>query len=483
MIKMFVCEVLTIFSLIYFSGCTKDDSFMKGIGPISDGDFYVATWGNDTSSGSFDKPWATWRKAFATAEPGDIIYFRGGTYIGELHPDTWQSAIVPLKPEQGIGHSGTADAPICFFNYPGEYPRLDCSEVIPKDYITVNNIIDIEYAQYIHFKGLEVFGYRQYRQNNISQGFSIAGANLTFENCIVHDIGGRGFAAWSAAWNDFDGPNSRFSSDTTRFINCDSYNICDELSSVPGNAGDGWKVHTYIGNVYSWEGCRAWNYSDDGIDPSGQGLRIFDHCWVMSTDKYSNLGHIEGNGIKVTGTGDMEWEHIDKTAPTVIIKNCLAAFCVGVGFYNNIATSYSNNALIFNNTAYSNNIGFLDYKTIVSGHEGVKYKNNISYSSTDEDLGYPFNVAIYDSPYIENNNSWKWINGWPWFEENILLTDDDFISLIPKSVTGPRKADGSLPDISFLKLQKGSALVNAGVDVGLPYKGSAPDLGAFESDW
>lgn len=45
----------------------------------------------------------------------------------------------------------------------------------------------------------------------------------------------------------------------------------------------------------------------------------------------------------------------------------------------------------------------------------------------------------------------------------------------------PRKADGSLPDINFMKLAPGSDLIDAGINVGLPFSGSAPDLGFSES--
>ncbi|QEF98296.1 hypothetical protein Mal15_23470 [Stieleria maiorica] len=44
---------------------------------------------------------------------------------------------------------------------------------------------------------------------------------------------------------------------------------------------------------------------------------------------------------------------------------------------------------------------------------------------------------------------------------------------------GPRKPDGSLPDIG-LQLDRRSHLIDAGLDVGLPFSGKAPDLGAFE---
>lgn len=73
------------------------------------------------------------------------------------------------------------------------------------------------------------------------------------------------------------------------------------------------------------------------------------------------------------------------------------------------------------------------------------------------------------------------------------LTDDDFVSLEDPSMTvtgqdlsklpgmlGPRNADGSLPDVDFLKLKANSQMIDKGEDVGLPFVGSAPDLGAFE---
>jgi hypothetical protein len=57
----------------------------------------------------------------------------------------------------------------------------------------------------------------------------------------------------------------------------------------------------------------------------------------------------------------------------------------------------------------------------------------------------------------------------------------DFQSLDASQMTLPRQADGSLPDITFMNLTPGSDLIDAGLNVGLPYNGAAPDLGAFES--
>jgi hypothetical protein len=46
----------------------------------------------------------------------------------------------------------------------------------------------------------------------------------------------------------------------------------------------------------------------------------------------------------------------------------------------------------------------------------------------------------------------------------------------------PRQSDGSLPVLSHLRLAANSALIDKGTAVGLPFSGSAPDLGAFEND-
>src|SRR4029077_20715569 len=65
------------------------------------------------------------------------------------------------------------------------------------------------------------------------------------------------------------------------------------------------------------------------------------------------------------------------------------------------------------------------------------------------------------------------------------MTGDRNGVTMPVYATGPavapRKADGSLPDIDFMRLVAGSHLIDAGVDVGLPFNGSAPDLGYFET--
>jgi MYXO-CTERM domain-containing protein len=75
---------------------------------------------------------------------------------------------------------------------------------------------------------------------------------------------------------------------------------------------------------------------------------------------------------------------------------------------------------------------------------------------------------------------------------NLTPAARDFASITDPSVTGtglaiessgalgPRQADGSFPNIDFLKLAAGSQMIDKGTNVGLPFAGTAPDLGAYE---
>jgi hypothetical protein len=64
-------------------------------------------------------------------------------------------------------------------------------------------------------------------------------------------------------------------------------------------------------------------------------------------------------------------------------------------------------------------------------------------------------------------------------EGDIYTTDDvnNGIFQTGNISVDPQFVDATVPDVH---LQPGSPCIDAGVDVGLPYLGSAPDMGAFE---
>ncbi len=68
-----------------------------------------------------------------------------------------------------------------------------------------------------------------------------------------------------------------------------------------------------------------------------------------------------------------------------------------------------------------------------------------------------------------------------YFNLPVTITTDDFLSLDEAELIKPRQANGDLPDVPFLRLAPGSSAIDRGVDLGRPFKGASPDLGAFEA--
>lgn len=450
--------------------------------------FYVATNGNDNNNGtSLNTPFATWQKGINEAYPGDTIFVRGGVYY-LYGNDPWVE-VNPTRWPVGRGRSGTRENPICFWAYPpdyeaGNHPILDCHNA----YETAGtnfSCFSLYGVEYWHIKGITVRNaYQRGLANRRPQGIGgVLSANLKFENCTAYNISARGFYYESGAWNTWDGPDAPWDSDTTYFINCDAYDIRDSINC---SSGDGWKCGNYFGGVMIFDGCRAWNYSDDGFDPSGAGKRIFRNCWAMSTDKYAALceGNVEANGFKTSAIGEDQAGHFPAGYCFVEYTNCLAANCLGYGFYNNLVDPIQNNAIIYNNTAYNCSSNFVDY--VQNGQtRTTKFYNNIAYKYNYPT--YSYLVQIYNPAVYENGTN-TWIptgpsENWPGWAYNpaFTVTDADFISLDATQIYRPRKPDGSLPNITFLKLAPGSDLINRGTDVGLPYNGTAPDLGYAES--
>jgi hypothetical protein len=93
-------------------GAETEPALPAGPGAPADADctHYVATDGSDADPGTPAQPWATFRHAAESAQPGDVVCFGDGVYpAGETH----------------FTRSGTADALITFIAAPGQAPVLD----------------------------------------------------------------------------------------------------------------------------------------------------------------------------------------------------------------------------------------------------------------------------------------------------------------------------------------------------------------------
>jgi hypothetical protein len=83
-------------------------------------------------------------------------------------------------------------------------------------------------------------------------------------------------------------------------------------------------------------------------------------------------------------------------------------------------------------------------------------------------ISYTGNVAISNATL--SNNSWP----------SLTPASTDFVSLDTALGSAQRQANGNLPDNGFFRLKAGSKFIDVGANVGIPFMGSAPDIGAFE---
>jgi hypothetical protein len=210
----------------------------------------------------------------------------------------------------------------------------------------------------------------------------------------------------------------------------------------------------------SYDGCRAWKNSDDGFDAFGGGGYIsYNNSWAFENGPWKG-GDEKGNGAGIK-TGAVTRSGAEAGVQRTITRS-LIWDNKGIGLdksqdgYTGVAHNIYNNVLYGNNTAFN----FWD-----SGQTD-NIKNNIAYNNS-----YLTTTGGNFGPDdVVSSNSW---NGF-------TVSSSDFLSLDFSQAKGARQADGSLPNLNFLKLSSTSKLINAGVNIGLPYNGSAPDLGAYE---
>ena len=423
---------------------------------------YVAPDGNDsTNTGTIDKPFGSIQKAQELASPGDTVYIRGGTY--KIRADQISQVVSNLFAcVTYLNKSGTPGHTIKYWAYPGEKPVFDFSAVKPANERVVGIYV---IGSYIHLKGLEMTGI-QTTITTHTESYCIysKGSHNIYEQISMHDNVGTGLRHYNGGYN--------------LFLNCDSYRNWDNVSENKlGGNNDGFGCHpnsSGAGNVF--RGCRAWFNSDDGYDVIRSGAAVvFDSCWSFDngySTSFQSLG--DGNGFKAGGYAYDPASKIPNPVPRNTVEFCIAAGNKANGFYSN---HHLNGNYWYNNTAYGNDVNFnmvnrlspqADSSLWEYGYNHVLI-NNLSYKPKGADTAY-----IDTSRCTLSHNS---------FSLGLNLTDKDFVSLDISQLSAPRKPDGSLPDINFMRPAPGSSLIDAGEDIGFAFSGKAPDIGALETDY
>ncbi len=416
-------------------------------------EFFVAPRGDDSASGTLDAPFASVQRAQKAAAPGDTVWIRGGIYAmsgAQIAEERRGQAHVTL-----LEKNGTAAKPIRFWAYRDEQPVFDFSAVKPAGLRVTAFYVT---GSWLHLRGLTVIGVQvTITGHTQSICFDNHGDHNVFERLTMRD--GQAIGLWIGRGSD------------NLVLNCDAYRNHDFTSEdhLGGNV-DGFGFHAPRGSVNNvFRGCRAWFNSDDGFDCINTAEAVlFENCWAFYNGfdpKFTSLG--DGNGFKAGGYARTPPANLPNPIPHHVVRNCVAVRNKASGFY---ANHHPGGIDWLNNTAYRNKINFnlLGRNTAdvndVPGY-GHKMKNNLGYKGRTE---------------LSNLNEAASDVGGNYFNLPVRIEDRDFAGLDEAELVKPRQPNGDLPEIAFLHLAKSSGLIDRGSDVGLPFAGKAPDLGAFE---
>ncbi len=327
-----------------------------------------------------------------------------------------------IKPER----SGSAGKYIRLWAFPGKTPILDFSG---QSYSSSSRGFNLS-RDYWYFKGLVI-------RNAGDNGINLSGDYNIIENCTFYYNKDTGLQISGGGGHNY-------------VHNCDSFENYDP--GTHGENADGFAPKLDVGPGNVFRGCRAWSNSDDGWDfYEAQNDVILDSCWsfdngfnIWGDSNYQG----DGNGFKVGGN----------YIPTHhLLMNCVAFDNKGKGFDQNNNTA---GVTIVNCTGIGNKNKNFSFPSIpTTGTDSLI--NNLSFDGS---------ISL-ESSSVQITNSW---NGF-------TVSNSDFLSLDTSLAKSPRTSDSSISPTNLFRLAPGSSLIDAGTDIGLPYNGKAPDIGAFES--
>lgn len=260
------------------------------------------------------------------------------------------------------------------------------------------------------------------------QNVRFEGANFNvFRNFVVRNNPAQGIQLMNSSDNEISHVRTHgnglsgiqnVSGDRNHF----SYFITHDNSD--GSVGNADGIGLSSGRDHRIDHCVAYRNSDDGVDSWLSVNSVIERCVSFE----NGLQGGDGNGFKLGGRS--------QTVNTVIRYSISFGNKVEGFNYNS-----GSNVTLEHNTSYDNGM----YGYIVANG---RLRNNLGFGDAKR-------VWEDDGGNQQQTNSW-----------NVGVTDPSFISTDPNS-----------PD--FLALSGNSSAIGKGSDIGLPYEGAVPDLGAI----
>lgn len=304
-------------------------------------------------------------------------------------------------------------------------------------------------GNYWHFYGFEI-------TKAADNGMILCGNNNRIEMMIFNDNQDTGLQI-----SRFDSSQPDLASwpSYNLILNCTSKNNCD--NETMENA-DGFAAKLTCGEGNVFDGCMAYNNSDDGWDLFAKeatgpiGVVTLRNCIAFRngfTEFGEGYGDCDGNGFKLGGSG---------VGSAHVVENCLAFENLNCGFTDNNnpklgslknCTSYNNGVggkgkpniscyrCTDTNTLFTNVLSYINTgKASDLGAAGIKVSN-------DKLVGTAKNTIYYNSKYYYAKSDTKMENGSK-LGDVITLADSDFINLSVPAMgtdfhTAWRKSDGT----------------------------------------
>lgn len=419
---------------------------------------YCSPNGSDSAKGTKDDPMSVNAAISMAKEKQSItIYLLGGTYKLDK---------TIMIEESNSGISGSFKT---IMAYPGDEVIWDFSAMAIAD---ANRGVVLD-GSYWYFKGFEIKGAGD-------NGMLLSGDNNIIEMMVFNDNQDTGLqiSRYQSAYNTIaQWPSNNL------ILNCTSKNNCDNKSME--NA-DGFAAKLTCGEGNVFDGCMAYNNSDDGWDLFAKsetgpiGVVTLRNCIAFRngyTEFGEGYGDCDGNGFKLGGSG---------VGSAHIVENCLAFENLNCGFTDNNNPKLES---LKNCTAYNNSVGANgkpNYSVYRCVDDGCDFSNIISYINQDEltkalapgvslklandkFVGTIENSVYYNSGYYYVTDKVNVANGEKVGTKGAAITDDDFISITAPAMGSDfhklwRNADGTLNTNGFMETKSTSKYADLGID-------------------
>lgn len=404
------------------------------------GDIYVSPTG--TGNGSSSSSPTNLATAIKNIKAGNTIWMTAGTY-------SLNSSIVIPESNAGTASAKKTIAP------------LNGKVVLDFSAMSLNGsnrgiVLD---GSYWHIYGLTIKGAGD-------NGMLLSGDNNVIEMCVFTENRDTGLQISRYQTNY----NSIAQWPTNNLIkNCTSYNNCD----AEGENADGFAAKLTCGEGNVFDGCMAYNNSDDGWDLYAKtstgpiGVVTIKNSIAFRNGKLTTgSGTAQGdmNGFKLGGSG---------VGTPHIIENCIAFENGAHGFTdNNNPTAITlKNCTSFDNSKYaSKKSNYSMYRAKAGVNTNILSFKKSSAVGSDSFVG-----TIANSVHYNNSGTYYYVSGKTSIAKGDktgtakTISASDFVSLTAPGTstdfhTAWRNSDGSINTKGFLEISSSSSLAKLASD-------------------